>query len=200
MVDFTVEILGAQLAQAGALTDRELGQLTTRKKLTDEDIEGFKNGTANDRIYIGRGSGRTGLGRSRWCNPFQIGVHGTREGVLNLFRDYAEETFDKKEYRELQGRTLVCHCEPDQGCHGDFLAQMANGLDPRPEDEDMTNDHDGLEDGLPIRIGDRTGTDGCDGHPQGESGCDMHLREDDPLDPNVWRGWLGRGSRGLPQP
>ena len=113
--------------------------------------------------------------------------------MLNLFRTYAEETFKKEEFEELQGMTLICHCDPGQECHGDFLARKANEeRDVRNEEEKMTYDHGDLEDGLPVRIGDPPGENACDLHPRNGAECDLHLQEDEPLDPNVWRGWLGR--------
>lgn len=65
-------------------------------------------------------------------NPFQIGRHGTRAEVIELYRRYvtrytdAAATLRYKVYRELQGKDLACFCAP-LPCHGDVLLELANG-------------------------------------------------------------------------
>lgn len=69
-------------------------------------------------VYIGR--------PSRWGNPFRIGRDGTREEVVEKFRQYAKETFTQADLESLRGKRLACYCAP-KPCHGDVLAEMANG-------------------------------------------------------------------------
>ena len=69
-------------------------------------------------VYIGR--------PSKWGNPFVIGKDGTREEVVEKYRDWIL----KNEYlmsclSELKGKTLGCWCSP-KACHGDVLLELAN--------------------------------------------------------------------------
>lgn len=69
-------------------------------------------------IYIGRGS--------KWGNPFKIGIDGTREDVIEQYRDWIQtqpHLFNSLE--ELRGKTLGCFCSP-QACHGDILVELLN--------------------------------------------------------------------------
>ncbi len=71
-------------------------------------------------VYIGRGS--------RWGNPFRIGQDGTREEVIEKYREYILHGDGRhlQEYvHHLRGKTCVCYCHP-QPCHGDVLAQLAD--------------------------------------------------------------------------
>ncbi len=72
-----------------------------------------------DYVYIGR--------PSKWGNPFVVGRHGSREEVIQKFRDYAKKKgLDKVAEEELQGKILGCYCKP-LACHGDILAKWAEG-------------------------------------------------------------------------
>ena len=67
-------------------------------------------------VYIGR--------PSKWGNPYQIGVHGTREEVIQKYREMI--LGNKKllsALPELQGKTLGCWCSP-LACHGDVLVEL----------------------------------------------------------------------------
>jgi hypothetical protein len=67
-------------------------------------------------IYIGRGS--------KWGNPFKIGKDGTREEVIDKYREYI---LNKPELLaalpELKGKVLGCWCAP-KACHGDVLIEL----------------------------------------------------------------------------
>jgi len=71
-------------------------------------------------VYIGRGT--------KWGNKFIEGVDGTREEVIELYK----EEFLKSPWlfgdaiRELQGKILGCHCKP-KPCHGDVLVDFVKG-------------------------------------------------------------------------
>lgn len=71
-------------------------------------------------VYIGRGT--------KWGNKFHIGADGTREEVIEKyatwFLDHPE--LHNQAIRELQGKTLGCHCKP-LPCHGDVLVDFLEG-------------------------------------------------------------------------
>lgn len=77
--------------------------------------------------YIGRaGRGHDGY----FGNPFEIGKHGTREQVIERYREYFEDRICRDEEFErrvhaLAGKTLGCFCKP-QSCHGDVIADYLN--------------------------------------------------------------------------
>ena len=68
--------------------------------------------------------------RSRWGNPFVIGRHGTREEVIERYRNWIWSKVKSgavplSEVAALNGKTLLCHCHP-LPCHGDVLAKAAS--------------------------------------------------------------------------
>ena len=70
-------------------------------------------------VYIGRGS--------VFGNPFVIGRDGTREDVINKYRDYfLKQVHDnlmfKSQVLKLEGKTLGCFCKP-KACHGDVIKE-----------------------------------------------------------------------------
>ena len=69
-------------------------------------------------VYIGRGT--------KWGNPFKEGKDGTREEVIELYRQYAKNNPDIANcLDEIRGKRLGCSCKP-QPCHGDVLVEMIN--------------------------------------------------------------------------
>lgn len=67
-------------------------------------------------IYIGR--------PSKWGNPFQIGKDGTREEVIEKFRNWILiQPNLLKDLHEIKGKTLGCWCKP-KSCHGDVLVEL----------------------------------------------------------------------------
>lgn len=67
-------------------------------------------------IYIGR--------PSPWGNPFTIGKDGTREEVINKYREWIYTQPELLAHvPELKGKTLGCWCAP-QACHGDVLIEL----------------------------------------------------------------------------
>ena len=75
-------------------------------------------------IYIGRGS--------KWGNPFIIGKDGTREEVIEKYRQHILNNFELyNSLYELKDKTLGCWCKPKK-CHGDVLRELyenKKGLD-----------------------------------------------------------------------
>lgn len=69
-------------------------------------------------IFIGR--------PSRWANPYHIGPDGTREQVVNKYREWLiRQPTLLREIRGLRGKTLGCACAP-LPCHGDVLVELAD--------------------------------------------------------------------------
>lgn len=84
-------------------------------------------------FYVGRGSG--------FGNPFRIGIHGSREEVIALYKTYfykrvASDAVFRKSLEDLRGRRLVCHCMPKGGfngqllCHGQIIAGYLDDVAP----------------------------------------------------------------------
>jgi len=76
---------------------------------------------------------------SRWGNPFKIGEDGTREEIIQKYRDWfltgtesrkvgryiVDPRSLRERIRELRGFNLAC-CPPELPCHADFLLAQAN--------------------------------------------------------------------------
>lgn len=71
-------------------------------------------------VYIGR--------PSKWGNPFVIGRDGTRTEVIEKYREWilTQDELLAAIPTELKDKRLVCFCAP-QACHGDVLAELADG-------------------------------------------------------------------------
>lgn len=83
-----------------------------------------------DHVYIGRAkSGQT----SKYGNPYVIGHDGTREEVIQMFKDLAWANLKSGVWKpeevvaDLNGKVLECFCYPKQ-CHGDVLVQLVKYL------------------------------------------------------------------------
>ena len=67
-------------------------------------------------IYIGR--------PSKWGNPFEIGKDGTREQVLQKYKQYILKKPELLEMLpQLKNEILGCFCKP-KACHGDILVEL----------------------------------------------------------------------------
>jgi hypothetical protein len=72
-------------------------------------------------IYIGR--------PSMWGNPYTIGKDGTRDEVIQKYREWAvTQPNILKNIHVLKGKTLACWCAP-LPCHGDVLAELAERME-----------------------------------------------------------------------
>lgn len=71
-------------------------------------------------VYIGR--------PTKWGNPFVIGKDGDRNEVISKYREWLNRhpNLIEDAKKELRGRILGCFCAP-KACHGDVLAEIANG-------------------------------------------------------------------------
>jgi Domain of unknown function (DUF4326) len=70
----------------------------------------------DDRVYIGR--------PSKWGNPFVIGRDGTRDEVIEKYREWILKQPElMQSLRELKGKHLVCWCSPEP-CHGQVLLDL----------------------------------------------------------------------------
>jgi hypothetical protein len=78
----------------------------------------YKSTAPADAVYIGR--------PTKWGNPFVIGPHGTRQEVVQKYKDYILSNQSLlSQVHELRGKDLICFCAPQQ-CHGDILIELAN--------------------------------------------------------------------------
>lgn len=69
-------------------------------------------------IYVGR--------KSPWGNPFIIGKDGTREEVIEKYKNYIRNNKTLLSCIPcLRGYDLVCWCAP-LPCHADYLLWLAN--------------------------------------------------------------------------
>lgn len=65
----------------------------------------------------------------KWGNPYKIGVDGTREEVIDLFRHHHgmfEQFSHSQIKKELRGKNLACWCPLDKACHASILLEIAN--------------------------------------------------------------------------
>lgn len=78
-------------------------------------------------VYVGRGRCPQTDKYYGWGNPFVEGRDGTRQEVIEKFRELVLSRPDYREraIRQLRGKVLGCWCAP-QPCHGDVLAEIAN--------------------------------------------------------------------------
>ena len=69
-------------------------------------------------VYIGR--------PSKWGNPFNIGKDGSREEVIEKYKQWIiRQPRLLKDVKMLRGKVLGCWCAP-KACHGDILAALAD--------------------------------------------------------------------------
>ena len=69
-------------------------------------------------VYIGR--------PSKWGNSFTIGPDGTRDEVIEKYREWIKTQPDLlASLGELRGKVLGCWCAP-RACHGHVLVELAD--------------------------------------------------------------------------
>lgn len=87
-------------------------------------------------VYIGRG-GVVFIDKQRFppqssifANPFKVGRDGTREDVIQKYRQHITQRLKydtglKEELFKLKGKKLGCWCYPEM-CHGNVLLDLIN--------------------------------------------------------------------------
>lgn len=70
----------------------------------------------------------TYIGRpSKWGNPFAVGIDGTRNEVIQKYREWIMTQPELlAALPELRGKVIGCWCKP-AACHGDVLKELAEG-------------------------------------------------------------------------
>ena len=121
-------------------------EVSTRRKVTQEELRLLSQGSlgAEVGVYIGRG-GRGGVPRSKWANPYKVGVNGSRTEVIALYGKHLHDSGLHTQVGDLRGRVLLCHCREEEPCHGDVLLEA---LAVAPSETAL------FDDGLPVRIPD----------------------------------------------
>ena len=67
--------------------------------------------------------------KTKWGNPFHIGVDGTREEVIKKYEEWLlTQDHLMESLPNLKGNKLGCWCKP-RSCHGDVLARLADAYD-----------------------------------------------------------------------
>ena len=87
-------------------------------------------------VYVGR--------PTRWSNPFRIGIDGTRNQCIELYKrlllpsiygplqtnnfvtNTAISEGNTTNIKLLKGKNLACWCPLDKPCHADILLRLAN--------------------------------------------------------------------------
>lgn len=75
--------------------------------------------------------------RSKWGNPFVIGIHVSRNEVIARYEEWIRGRPELlARLPELVGKVLACHCAPKR-CHGDVLLKLLieQGLELAPVQE-----------------------------------------------------------------
>ena len=88
-------------------------------------------------VYIGRGCGQRGLKRNPHCNNYKVANYG-RQAAIELFEHHLlsspqllEELWTLSECR------VVCHCRPEQECHGDVIIRQVRLRYPSAHDRNV---------------------------------------------------------------
>ena len=158
-------------------------QPPTRRKITKEELAQVGEGRLDlaGKVYIGRGRGS--VPRSPFANPFKVDIDGTRSGVVSLFEIYSREVHSDSDIKGLSGKVLLCHCDPNQLCHGDvFISRFKRIAENATEDPAPTIELDTAGSSMAPVEGK------C---PQGTQPPAVLPCVDEGPVPN--RGWLGRG-------
>ena len=98
-------------------------------------LEGVKAMTKGD-VYIGRGCRQQGLKRGSYCNNYKVASYG-RQAAIKLFEKHLSSSSQLLEQLwTLSGCRLVCHCRPEQQCHGGVIIRYFDLRYPSAYDRD----------------------------------------------------------------
>lgn len=65
---------------------------------------------------------------SEWGNPFHIGIDGSREEVIQKYKEWViKQPHLMRGLKTLIGKRLGCWCSPNL-CHGDVLVELIDGI------------------------------------------------------------------------
>lgn len=82
-------------------------------------VVNVRGGRQNFDVYIGR--------PSPWGNPFRVGRDGTRDEVVDKYREWLLSSPAGERLLRwlpfLEGKRLGCFCSPES-CHGDVLVAL----------------------------------------------------------------------------
>ena len=68
--------------------------------------------------------------RTVWGNPFLLGKHGDRDGIIAAYREHLDHSPGlKANLGKLRGKVLLCWCHPEP-CHGDVLCEAVEKAFP----------------------------------------------------------------------
>lgn len=105
------------------------------KNIRKLGYQNLKEWTENDNnVYIGRAGivfvekERFPKKSSEFHNPFKIGKDGTREEVLEKYKNYITDKLKNnnqlvEELIKLKNKNLGCWCYPEK-CHGNILLEL----------------------------------------------------------------------------
>ena len=92
-------------------------------------------------VSIGRAVPRTCFTRSKWYNPYRIGVDGDGATVVAKYRKRMQRRMTRApasttaDLRKIAGKPLACWCRhdgeertDDNACHGDVLVELIEEL------------------------------------------------------------------------
>jgi len=75
--------------------------------------------------------------RTMWGNPFRIGPDGTREEVIDKYREWVlTQPMLMSHLNWLKGKRLGCWCKP-LACHGDVLVELIDKIGRDAQHEEM---------------------------------------------------------------
>jgi len=96
-------------------------------RAVDSEYDGQRDFAESLKVGYAAIRERVANGRpSKWGNPFVIGKDGTRDQVVEKFREWVVlQPNLMAALGELKGRDLVCWCAPAK-CHADVLIELAN--------------------------------------------------------------------------
>ena len=81
----------------------------------------------DDHVYVGRGCPDRGIPPSPWANPYRVRELGRAEAVRRYGELLGRSPQLLSRLRSLSGKTLVCHCRPDEPCHADQIIAAFTG-------------------------------------------------------------------------